>query len=100
MATQLPADAQQPIISPSVALADNFQLDEIIFNLQARFQDTSLVRTFTISNEATRDFADFAQIAESNTTPAFYSTLMISPLYKRVSVEKVINTTFTELTNG
>lgn len=92
--------ATGPALVPGVVVADGFQNDVILFQLQERFEPTSIVRTFTIPNEVQRDFAQFAMVTLSDTVPAFYSIEMTGPLYKKDSVPKVINSTITELLNA
>lgn len=92
-----PADAKNSIITPNIVTADNYLNDIILFDLQQRFEPTTLVRTFTIPNQVQRDFADFAMVALSDTTPAFYSISLVTPKYKRESVDKVIDMEIREL---
>lgn len=88
-----------PILNPTVVHADGYN-DLVIFNVQNRFADKSLLRVFTIKDAVQRDFANFAMVNLSSTTPQYYSISMQGPVYNKTSIAGAIDTTIRELLNA
>lgn len=88
------------VLPYTVVTSDNFPDDEITFDLQTRFEESSSLKQFTIPNEVERDFASFVEVVPSTQTPAYYSVLMVTPLYRHDIEASVINSQFSELINA
>lgn len=94
---KFPPDIYGPFVKPEIITAENFGDDTIVWQLQSRFTESSVVRNFQIPGIASRDFSNAVIVNIDATGSLFYTASMVSDVYNAQNVSRSVDTTFTEL---
>ena len=92
MADLASTDVIKALRRPETVFTENYLNDPIRFAPDPRFHPESVIRQLNEYNVIERDNAEFAVVDLNADGAQFYPLPMITPIYKKAVVRKVVNT--------